>query len=129
MKKFKFGRMMILVLAVVTVFAFSTTAFAYTNYTTISASSSTSKVKLDVGRTYTDWAAAGSYFTGSNNTVRLTVRPYQHNTSTRLSLAKTYSPSVQSGGQFYEVSADRIDVKANSSENGVLCGVTGTWRF
>lgn len=121
---------MILVLAIVMVFAFSTTALAYAQYTTISASSSTSEVKKDVGRGYLDWAAGSdSYFTGFSDTVKLTVRPYQHGTSTRLSLAKTYSPSVQSGGQSYDVRADRIDVKASSTENGVLCGVTGTWRF
>ena len=131
MKKSRFGRMIIMVLTVVTVFAFSATALAWEGNATISASSTTSQIKLNwIGRTTQSWAARpGSSFSGSSSTVRLTVRPYEHGTSTRLSLAKTFSPSVQSGGQAYDVRADGIDVKANSSENGVWCGVTGSWYF
>lgn len=132
MRKTRIGKMIILVLAVVTVFAFSTTALAsYHSFHTISASSSTSKTKMsNETKSYDAWAASGSYFTRWNDTVKLTVRPYVAGTSTKASAAKTYSPSVETGGQaYYSGSFTNVDVKASSTEDGVLCGVTGTWWF
>lgn len=130
MRKTKIGRMIILVLAVVTVFAFSTTAFAYSAYTTISASSSTTSTKLSNKISgYDAWSVAGSYFTSWNDSVKLTVRPYATGSSTKLSDAFTYSPNVETGGRGYWDDHGNVDVRANSTINGNLCGVTGTWWF
>ncbi len=133
MKKTRIGRMIILVLAVVTVFAFSTTALAsYHSSHTISASTSTSQIKMyNETKSYASWAAGpGCYFTRWNDSVTLTVRPYKAGTSTTASPAKTYSPKVEDGGQAYFAgSFTNVDVKANSSENGNLCGLTGVWWF
>ncbi len=102
---------------------------------TIAASSTTSAVKKhDISRSYSAWSASSSdsYFVRFNDTVRLTVRPYAVDSSTKLSNAKTYSPTVESGGQTYWTSPPpppRVDVKANATEDNALCGLTGTWKF
>ena len=125
MKKSRFGKMMMLVLAVVMVFAFTTTAFADTYYNkSISASSSTSSVRLSgVTISHSRWSGNGTFY----GSARLTVRPYSG--STRLSLAKTFSSSVTSGGQYYDLLAYPVQVKANSSTNGVYVRLKGTWKF
>lgn len=133
MKKTKIIKMLVTVIAVVLVFAFATTAFAYWEVTTISASSKTSAVKkANITRSYSKWSAgADSYFVRFNDTVRLTVRPYKAGTSIQASDSKTYSPTVESGGRTYTLNPlpSKVGVKASATEDNALCGVTGPWKF
>lgn len=116
-----------LILVFVILMSLSTTAFAFAGNKTIGANSTTPACAEDsLARSYSAWSAENGTFDG-NSDKRLTVRPYQKDTSTKVSNAYTYTITNASGGRSYTLLVSAVDVYANT--NGGGASVTAYWKF
>lgn len=124
-------RIITLVVVLVMVMAFASSALANSYYGQTLSTSGTSSTWHGTTQNRTAWTASNGTWVGSNASgLTLTVRPRANNGSDeKLSLAYSYSKTKLTGGQTYDVIASSMYIKYNTNMSGYTAALNADWHF